>query len=401
MPPDGILTRLADLLVGFGANVQPGQIVAIAAETGKEELVRELARSSYRHGAKFVDVAYFDPYVKRARIELADEESLDFIPSWYGQRMLALGDQHCARIALSGPTTPGLLDDLDPERVGRDQLPFLPEAAKVLNERTTNWTIGPCPVPAWAGLVHPDLEPDAALEKLWEEIVHVCRLDAADPVDAWRERMAVVAGAAERLTAHRFDALHYEGTGTDLTIGLLPDAIWTCAQFTTIDDLPHMPNIPSEEIFSSPDPMRVDGVVRSTKPLVLQGGAIVRDLVLKFEGGRAVEFLSSSGGDTLRTLCARDDGGSRLGEIALVDREGRIGPLGTVFYDTLLDENAASHLAFGQGFGFTMPDEETRKRVNESRIHIDFMIGSNELQVTGITASGDRVPVLRDGTWQI
>src|SRR3954452_4518060 len=174
---NGYLARLADLVVGFGANVQPDQIVAVTCEPGKEGLVRAIAESAYRHGAKFVDVQWFDPWVKRARVAHAREETLDFVPSWYGERMLALGDQRAARIAFSGPTAPGLLDGLDPVRAGRDRLPAIKESVQVLTQQTTNWTIVPAPNQAWARLVHPYLEPDAALERLWEQILHVCRLD--------------------------------------------------------------------------------------------------------------------------------------------------------------------------------------------------------------------------------
>jgi aminopeptidase len=393
------LERLADLLVGFGANVQDGQIVAVSSEIGKEPLTRAIAASAYRHGASFVDVAYGDPYVRRARIEFGSDAALDTVPSWFGERILRLGDQRCARIALTGPVEPGLLEDLDPARVGRDKSQALREAGKVINERTTNWTIGPCPTSGWARLVHPDLEPDAALAKLWEEIVHVCRLDESDPVAAWRARMATLVGVTERLTAARFDALHFEGPGTDLTVGLLPTSRWISAAFETVDGIAHAPNLPSEEVFTTPDPARTEGVVRATKPLLV-GGATIKGLTVRFEGGRAVAIDAEQGAGTLRELTRHDDGGARLGEVALVDREGRIGPLGTVFYDTLLDENAASHVALGRGFDFAV-EESDLARVNDSLIHIDFMIGGDDVDVTGVTSAGERVPVLRGGAWQL
>src|SRR4051812_320563 len=188
------IDRMAELTVGFAANVQPGQIVAISAELGKEPMVRALATAAYRHGAKFVDVAYIDMHVKRARILNADEDTLDFVPSWYGERILELGRQRCARIGLAGPATPGLLDDLDPARAGRDQLPALKESGIVVNEATTNWTIVPFPTRAWAERVHPDLPADEAFERLSREIVHVCRLDEPDPIAAWRERGNTLVG---------------------------------------------------------------------------------------------------------------------------------------------------------------------------------------------------------------
>jgi aminopeptidase len=394
------LERLADLVVGFGANVQPGQIVALGTEPGKERLMRALAASAYRAGATFVDVSYFDLHVKRARIEHAQPDTLEFVPDWYGQRILALGDQRCARIGLSGPVAPGLLDDLDPKLVGRDQLPFLPETGQVVNDRTTNWTIAPCPTDSWAGLVYPDLAPEAAYARLWDRLRHVLRLDEDDPVAAWRERMGTVVAAAERLTARRLDALHFEGPGTDLTVGLLPSSRWLAASFETVDGIEHHPNLPSEETFTTPDPQRVDGVVRASKPLALPG-TIIRGLEVEFREGRAARIDAESGADALRALCERDEGAARLGEVALVDREGRIGPLETVFFDTLIDENAASHIALGRAYEMALEDEGDKERANVSAIHIDFMIGSPEVQVTGVTSDGDRVPVLRDGAWAL
>ena len=394
------IERLAELTVGFGANLQRGQILSVGTEPGKEDLTRAIAAAAYRHGAKFVDVASFDVHVKRARIEHADADSLDFIPSWYGERILALGEQRCARVGLTGPVAAGLLDDLDPERVGRDQLPFIPEAGQVVNDRTTNWTAVPCPTAEWAQLVYADLGEEAALNRLWQQVAHICRLDEADPVAAWRERLGALVQAAGALTERRFDTLHFEGEGTDLRVGLLPSSSWMAASFETIDGIEHVPNIPTEETFTTPDPARVDGVVRATKPLALTG-TIVRGLEVRFEGGRAVGIEAETGAEALRALTARDEGAARLGEVALVDRHGRIGALDTVFYDTLIDENAASHIAFGRAYEFTVDDEADRARANLSTIHVDFMIGSERLDVTGLTADGERVPVLRGGDWQL
>jgi aminopeptidase len=394
------LARLADMAVVLGANVQPGQIVTVGADHGQYELARAIAESAYKHGASFVDVQYFDPYVKRARIAYAAEETLTFVPSWYSHRMLALGEEGAARISLSGPTTTGLLDELDPERAGRDQLPFVKEILKVINDRRTNWTVVPCPTEPWARLVHPELPPEEALDRLWEEVTHVLRLDEPDPFAAWNERAGALAIAAERLNERRFDALYFEGPGTDLTIGLLPTSTFHAARDETVGGIVHLANLPTEEVYATPDPLRADGTVQSTKPLVLADGTIIRGLQVTFEGGRAVEIDAEQGAGVMRGRSAFDDGAARLGEVALVDREGRIGRLGTVFYDTLLDENAASHIALGDGSDEGL-SEEDRVRRNRSSIHIDFMIGGNEVAVTGITRGGERVPVLRGGAWQI
>jgi aminopeptidase len=394
------LERFADLVVRFAANVQEGQIVAIGAEPGKEPMARALAGAAYRAGAKFVDVTYFDLLVKRARLLHAAEDTLEFVPSWYGERILELGEQRCARIGLTGPSMPGVLDDIDPARTGRDQLPQLKEGAKVINDRTTNWTAVPCPTPAWAQLVHPDLDQDAAYAKLVEQVLHVCRLDEDDPIAAWKQRMDTLTAVREKLTARRFDAVRFRGPGTDLTVGLLPSSIWLSAgDFTTIDGLVHMPNLPSEEVFSCPDPARTEGVVRSTKPLVVSG-SIIRGLEVEFRDGRAVRIDADEGADVLRGYAARDEGASRLGEVALVDGEGRIGPLDTVFFDTLLDENAASHIAIGQAYAFTA-GEEDHGRINSSAIHIDFMIGGPGVDTFGVESDGTEVPLLSGGAWQV
>jgi aminopeptidase len=396
---DATLARLADLVVGFGANVQPGQIVSVSCQPGKERLTREIAASAYRAGAKFVDVTWFDPHVKRARVEHAPDDTLEFVPPWYGERMLALGDHRAARIGLSGPVAPGLLADLDPVRSGRDRLPMLAENATVVNERTTNWSIIPCPTPEWARLVFGDLESDEAEAELDRHLVHILRLDQPDPIAAWRARGRTLVENAAKLSARGFDALHYEGPGTDFTVGLLPGGQWLAAQFETVDGVEHFANLPTEEVFTSPDPTRLDGHVTATKPLVLIDGTVVENLRMRFAGGRIVDIEADTAQDVMRTIVARDEGAARLGELALVDDEGRIGRLDTVYYDTLLDENAASHIAIGSGF--PMAAGEGAGSVNQSEIHIDFMIGSRELRVTGITADGERVPVLVDGKWAI
>src|ERR1700742_3362000 len=204
---EATLARFAELAVDFGAHVQPGQIVAISGSPGKEEIVRALAERAYQKGARFVDVTWFDPWIKRARVAYAPEDTLEYVPPWYGERMLALGRERAAAITLSGPVAPGLLDDLDPVRSGRDRLPAIRETGEVVSRRQINWTILPGPTPAWAELVHPDLEPAAALAKLEEQLLHVLRLDEEDPVSAWRSRADTLVAVAQRLTERSFDAL--------------------------------------------------------------------------------------------------------------------------------------------------------------------------------------------------
>jgi aminopeptidase len=397
--PDDRFQVLAELAV-HGANIQPGQVVGVGAELGQEELVRAVAAAAYARGARFVDVYWFDPLLKRERIVNGDPATLDYVPPWLGYRMATLGEQADATISITGVVARGALDGVDPALAGRDRLPWVKERGRVVGGRELNWTIVPCPHPSWAGLVFPDLPAAAAYERLWQELWHVLRLDEADPLRAWDDRSDVLKRSGAALTERRFDALELRGPGTEVTVGLLPTSIWSGGAFTTGSGLRHLPNLPTEEVFTSPDPERTDGHVTATRPLVLRDGTIVRGLRVRFEGGRAVEVEADENGEALRAQTEADQGAARLGEIALVDRQGRIGPLGTVFYDTLLDENAASHIALGHGFPFGVGDED-RARVNDSGIHVDFMIGSDELEVTGVTKSGERVPVLRNGDWQI
>ena len=257
-----------------------------------------------------------------------------------------------------------------------------------------------CPSRDWAELVYPGLESGEALERLWEQLWHVLRLDEPDAAAAWDVRMTTLRANAAALAERRFDAIELKGPGTDLTVGLFPSGSWHAADFETVTGVRHFPNLPTEEVFTTPDPARTEGYVTATKPLVFRDGTIVRGLRVRFEAGRAVEIEAEQNAAGLRAKTEVDDGGAFLGELALVDRQGRIGPLGTTFYDTLLDENAASHIALGNGFAFLV-DEADAPRVNKSATHVDFMIGSPELEVTGVTRDGDRVPVLRGGDWQL
>ncbi len=394
-----LTAKLAELAV-WGANVQPGQIVGVTSYLGKEEMTRAVTRAAYRRGAKYVDVLYWDTWLKRERIELADDETLDYVPPWLAQRLLWLSDEHAARVSLSGPHAPHALSGLDPARAGKDLLPRQKETSEVVDRMTTSWCLIPVPTRPWAELVYPDVDPDEAYDRLWEAIAHICRLDADDPTKAWATRSDELKASAGRLTERHFDAIRLHGPGTDLTIGLLPSAHWAGGDLETVDGRRHSPNIPTEEIFITPDPERVDGHVTATMPLELSG-SIISGIRVEFSGGRAVRIDADEGAEALRSVVATDDGASRLGEVALVDGHGRVGPLETVFYDTLIDENAASHLALGSGYEHPVESAEDKARINRSGVHVDFMIGSPDLAVDGIDRDGTAVPVLRQGSWQI
>ena len=397
-----VLDRYADLIVSVGANVQAGQVLTIEALPEAQPLVAALARAAYGRGARFVEAQYFDPELKRIRAELAPDDSLEWVPPWLGRRIAGLGDLDAARVVLVPLVPPGLLDGLDPARAGRDRLPTLDETFKTIDDRSIAWTLSPFPTRSWAQVVYPGVQPDEALERLWQDVVHVCRLDEPDPARAWNERIDQIWQVASRLDALDLDALQFDGPGTDLTVGLLPSSRFAKegGASHTRTGVRHVPNIPTEEVYTTPDPERTSGFVTATKPLDV-AGSLVTGLRIRFEGGRAVEIDAESNAEALRARCAVDDGASRLGEVALVDGESRIGKLGRTFFTTLLDENAASHLALGEAYATPIGEPSDLPRINASAVHVDFMIGSDKVEVTGTTKSGETVPLLRGGVWQI
>jgi aminopeptidase len=399
MDPQTYVDRLAALAVEVGANVQHDQIVAVSYGPGMEPLAHAIAREAYQRGARFVDPFVFDGTIKRIRLELAREETLEFVPDWWGQRTLALGEAHAARIAIAPIPDPGTLDGIDPVRAGKDDLPFLKETPILIKDASTNWSIVPYPTPGWASKVHLDAEPEEAVARLRDQLAHILRLDEPDPAASWRARGDELVGVAVRLTERRFDALRFRGPGTDLSVGLLPGSIWMAARMSNAWGIEHYANLPSEETFTTPDPVRVEGTVTATKPLDV-AGTVIDGLRVRFEGGRAVQIDADSGADVLRGRVAKDEGAARLGEVALVDRAGRIAESGSVFFNTLLDENAASHIALGNAYRNAV-EQSYWDRINDSQIHIDFMIGSPEVDVWGVAADGTEVPVLAGGDWQV
>jgi aminopeptidase len=398
--PDQRLERYARLAVRVGLNLQPGQILAVNALPEHAPLVRAIAREAYAAGAAYVDVLYTDQHVRRAHAQLASDDMLGFSPPWLVARLRELGEQGGALIALTGNPEPELFADLDGERVGKSRMRQVAEESLKLTDGLCNWTIVAYPNEGWAETVLG--EPD--VERLWDAVGKTMRLDAPDPVAAWREHIERLQTRAATLNERAFDHLRYRGPGTDLTIGLHPDGKWQAA-LDESNGIEHVANMPTEEVFTTPDARRVEGTVRSTLPLQIQGN-IVRGLEVRFEGGRAVEVRAESGEDVIRTHVATDDGSTRLGEVALVDGHSAVGQTGLVFYDTLFDENASSHIALGASIVQALPwaadltpEERHERGVNHSSIHTDFMIGSNELEVDGVTKDGEAVPILRNGDW--
>jgi aminopeptidase len=397
------LDSYAELIVRVGANVQPGQTVYVTALVEHAPLARAIGRAGYAAGARFVDVRYADNHLRRSFIEHASEEDLTESPSWLMARTEALADRG-ALIMIAGDPEPELLADLDQTRVGRARpVEAMKRQLRAQNERAVNWTIAAFPTEGQAKQVFG--EPD--LERLWEAVAHSVRLDEPDPVESWRLHVERLRARCDQLNTAAFDAIRFTGPGTDLTVGLIAGSRWSGGGLSTVDGIQHVPNLPTEEVFNCPDSRRTDGVVRSTRPLSL-GGTIVRDLEVRFEHGECVEVKASMGADAVRGQMEVDGFGKRLGEVALVDGESRVGQTGITFFDTLFDENATCHIAYGSAVTFGIdglegltPEELRERGINVSSVHTDFMIGGPEVAVDGVTADGKSVPILREDVWQL
>jgi len=392
------MRRLAELTVKIGVNVQPGQLVVVNGLVEHAPLMREMARAAYRAGARRVEAQYVDRHFTHALIEYAPEEQLGGTMPWSLSTIQTLEREEGAYIQIDGEPDPRIFADLPAERVGKRRPRELQqEWLRMVSDVKVAWCIVPLPTPAWATQVFG--KPD--LDALWDAVEKAVRLDDPDPVAAWHRHLETLARRSRALNERRFEALRYRGPGTDLVVGLLPSSTWDAGATTTTFGVTHVANMPTEEVFTSPDCRSAEGRVRSTRPLEVRG-ALVNGLEMEFRDGRIIRVEADEGADLVRAQLALDPNASRLGEVALVDGSSAVGKQRLTFWNTLFDENAACHLAYGDGFHFAVGDPADREAgLNSSTVHTDFMVGGREVDVEGREPGGGWVPIITDDRFQI
>ncbi|ASS75136.1 hypothetical protein CIG75_09185 [Tumebacillus algifaecis] len=401
------LTKYAELAVRQGINVQPGQKVIVRAPVDTAPFVRKVVEKAYEAGAHYVAVDWMDDDLQRVRMLHAPEESLSIIPEGWARDFIGLLEEGGAMLGVVAPK-PGHLSGVEPGRVGKYSQALgiamrrqrdLQQASKV------SWAIVVLPTPEWAKVVFPELSDEEGMEKLWEYIRYITGLDQDDPVAHWEAKVQAIEDRAQWLTEQQFARLHYKGAGTDLSIELPRGHRWVGGRLKDEKGTLFLPNIPTEEVFTAPDKSGVNGVVKSTRPLDFNG-QLIDGMTLKFEAGSVVEATAEVGEAALHQMISADANAKFLGEVALVPQDSPISNLNTIFRNTLLDENASCHLAFGSAYplcvegGQELTREELAKfGLNTSIIHVDFMIGSAELDIDGETEEGERIPLFRGGNW--
>jgi aminopeptidase len=411
MPPlmslDARIDRLAQVAVNVGLGLRPGQEIVMTAPLEAVPLVRRITEHAYKAGASLVTTLLSDEVATLARFQHAPDDAFDHAPAWMFEGMAAAYRNGAARLAIGGEN-PALLAAQDPDRVSRANkarsIAYRP-AMELITSFATNWSIVCYATPAWARLMFPDLPQEEAVANLWDAIFAASRVDEPDPVAAWTRHNTALHARTAFLNGKQYEALHFHGPGTDLRVGLSESHLWLGGSEPSKNGIVCNPNIPSEEVFTTPHLARIEGHVRSTKPLSYQG-TLIKDIAVRFEEGRIVHAQASAGLDVLEKVLGTDEGARRLGEVALVPNSSPISRTGLLFFNTLFDENAASHIALGQAYrtcltgGTTAPpDELARRGANSSLIHIDWMIGSGEIDVDGVLPGGTSEPVMRKGEW--
>jgi aminopeptidase len=401
------LDRLAEVAIKIGLNLKPGQDLLLTAPTAALPLVRKIAEHAYKAGAGLVTPILSDEAVTLSRYRFGPDDSFDRAAGWLYEGMSKAFAANTARLAIVGDN-PMLLSGQDPAKVSRaskaNSIAYQPALEKIVNFEI-NWNIIAYPSLAWAKQVFPSEEEDVAVAKLADAIFAASRVDRDDAVAAWQKHNAILRGRTEWLNGQRFHALHYTGPGTDLTIGLADRHEWVGGASVAKNGIVCNPNIPTEEVFTTPHARRVSGHVVSTKPLSYQG-SLIDGIAVRFEEGRIVEAKASRGEEVLNKVLDTDEGARRLGEVALVPHSSPISKSGLLFFNTLFDENAACHIALGQCYskcfvdgGELTPEQIAAQGGNKSLIHIDWMIGSDNIDIDGVHADGRRVPVFRKGEW--
>lgn len=401
------LEKLAEVAVKVGLGLEKGQDLVITAPVAALPLVRFITKHAYMAGAGIVSAFYSDEETTLARYQHAPDASFDKASGWLYEGMAKAYENGAARLAIAGDN-PMLLSGQDPAKVARankaNSMAYKPALEKIANF-DINWNIVSYPNPSWARQVFPDLPEDAAVSKLAEAIFAASRVNVADPIVAWAEHNSNLKKRSTWLNGERFAALHFTGPGTDLTVGLADGHEWHGGASKAKNGIICNPNIPTEEVFTTPHALKVEGHVSSTKPLSHQG-TLIDDIRVRFEGGRIVEAKASKGEEVLNKVLDTDEGARRLGEVALVPHSSPISASGILFYNTLFDENASCHIALGQCYskcfidGASLSAEQIKGQGgNSSLIHIDWMIGSDKVDIDGIKPDGSKVPVMRKGEW--
>lgn len=401
------LEKYADIIVNIGLNLKKEQRLNIAAGLPDADLVRLVAKKAYQLGSPYVDVRWIDERLTRIRFENSAPDHLSEVPKWIIDREHEYGQRGDALLSFSSQD-PNLLEGISPDLIGKYRKALSEKyepVYKYMNENTQTWCVISTATPAWAIKVFPDLPVEQAQEKLWEAIFDACRINLDDPVKAWREHADKLHRQCDYLNDKKYTALHYKAPGTDLTLGLPENHIWVGASSTTVGGIEFIPNLPTEEVFCMPHREKAEGYVTSSRPLILSGTTI-DEFTLTFENGRVSKVTAKQGEENIRKLLETDESASHLGEVALVPDSSPISQRNHLFYNTLFDENASCHLALGTAYRYNMKggSEMTKEQFiaaggNDSLIHVDFMIGSNQMDIDGITADGTREPVMRNGEW--
>ena len=401
------LHNYADVAVKIGVNLQAGQRLIVRGPIEAAPLIRLITVSAYQAGAKLVDVIWSDDAVTLARFQYAPRDSFEEYPTWQAKGLIEAAQRGDAFIAIHA-TDPDLLKEQDSDLVAltqRTHQRHLQEYFAHIMSDKVNWCVISYPVASWAARIFPEVPTEQQVEKLGAAILTICRADQPDPVAVWQAHTQQLAARCDFLNAKQYTALKYTAPGTDLTVGLVANHIWHGGQKETLTGIPFIPNVPTEEVFTMPHKDRVEGVVTSTKPLSY-AGVLIENFRLKFVEGKIVEFAAERGEAVLRKLIETDEGAARLGEVALVPHNSPIAQSGVLFYNTLFDENASSHLAVGRAYRFCieggpqMSNEEfAAVGGNDSLTHVDFMIGSEAMDIDGLLADGTTEPLMRAGEW--